>query len=187
MRRIFFVYAIIGFVVLSTQLGNTTDTLVAQQSPKAESITPQKLSVAEQVLSLENNCAATAEARSNRNAATPLYERLGGEKKIHDLAREIVRLHLQNDAIKHLFTGLDTDLLAKRVAEFVISGTGGPDIYTGRDMKTSHEHLALTNADFLAAGGDVIQAMKNLGHGEEEIDEVVCILVSLRDQVIFGE
>ena len=32
----------------------------------------------------------------------------------------------------------------------------------------------LTNADFLAAGGDVIQAMKNLGYGQNEIDEVIC-------------
>jgi hypothetical protein len=45
--------------------------------------------------------------------------------------------------------------------------------------------MGLTNDDFMNAGVDIIQAMKNLGHGQEEIDEMVCILISLRDQVVF--
>jgi hemoglobin len=187
MRRIFLVIAIVGLAAACSQPGETTDTPVAQQAARSESITPVNYSVDEQIQSLEEGCSTTAEARSTRHAETPLYERLGGDEKIHALTQEIVRLHLLNDGIKHFFTGLDTDMVATQVADFVITGTGGPDIYTGRDLKTSHERLALTNADFMAAGGDVIQAMKNLDYREEEIDEVVCILVSLRDQVIFAE
>jgi hypothetical protein len=36
----------------------------------------------------------------------------------------------------------------------------------------------------ISAGGDVMQAMKNKECGEAEIQEVVCVLVSLRDQVV---
>jgi hemoglobin len=178
MRRILFVIATVGFLAAGSQFTEANAT--------SESVTPANLSVDEQVQSMEANCAAAAEARSKRHAEKALYERLGGEKKIHALTKEIVRLHLQNESIKHHFIGVDTDKLAKLVAEFVISGTGGPEVYTGRNMKTSHEHLALTNADFVAAGGDVVLAMKNLGYGEEEINAVVCILVSLRDQVIIN-
>ena len=44
--------------------------------------------------------------------------------------------------------------------------------------------LELSNADFLSAGSDVTKAMHNLGYGEEEIQEVICILVSMKDLVI---
>jgi hypothetical protein len=45
--------------------------------------------------------------------------------------------------------------------------------------------LDLTDADSLAVGGDFVVAMKTMGHGENEIQEMVCILVSLKDQVVF--
>src|SRR3990170_1083425 len=86
--------------------------------------------------------------------------------------------------IQHYFEKLDADAVAKRVAEFMISGTGGPQVYRGPDLTTSHRSMKLTNRDFVLAGGDVAQAMKNLKDGPEEIDEVVCTLVSLRSQVV---
>jgi hypothetical protein len=42
----------------------------------------------------------------------------------------------------------------------------------------------LTDADFLEAGGDIVKAMQTLDYGEDEINEFVCILVSLKDQVV---
>jgi hemoglobin len=141
----------------------------------------------EQVAGLEAMCAASAEARVERHAESSLFDRLGGEEKIHAMLKEVVRLHNENETIAYLMEGVDGDELARKVAEFVISGTGGPAVYEGRELKESHAHLKLTNDTFMAAGHDVIQAMKNLGHGENEINEVVCILVSLRDQVVLDE
>ncbi|MFQ5349861.1 MAG: group 1 truncated hemoglobin [Thermoanaerobaculia bacterium] len=140
--------------------------------------------VAEQLAGMQQQCADTELARSERHAATALYDRLGGYERIHALTREIIRLHLENDAIRHMFEPIDTAALAKHVADFMAAGTGGSESYTGRAMGPAHAHLGLTDADFLAAGGDIVKAMQNLGHGQEEIDEVVCILVSLKDQVI---
>lgn len=144
-----------------------------------------KASVAEQMAALEASCAASAETDEARRAESPFYDRLGGYDRIHALTKEIVRLHALNPDIKHLLDGVDYDLLAKHVADFVAAGTGGAEKYTGRDLPSSHAHLHLTDADFLAAGGDIIQAMKNLEYEQQEIDEMVCILVSLKDQVVF--
>jgi hypothetical protein len=80
----------------------------------------------QQVAELEASCAASATERASRHARTPLYQRLGGEHGIHAITREVVRLHLQNPPIRHYFEKLDPDVVAKRVAEFMISGTGGP-------------------------------------------------------------
>ncbi len=136
--------------------------------------------------SLQAMCEASAEARTARHNATPLYERLGGYERIHALTTEIVRLHLQNEDIKGKFVHVDPAALAGHVADFMAAGTGGTAKYTGRTLPDSHAHLGLTDADFLAAGGDIVKAMQNLGYGQQEIDEVVCILVSLKDQVVLA-
>ena len=101
------------------------------------------------------------------------------------LVGEVVRLHNENDAIKHMFTDVDSEKLVKHVADFTASGTGGPQTYSGRTMPATHARLELTDADFLAAGGDIVAAMQTMGYGQNEIDEFVCILVSLKDQVVF--
>jgi len=139
----------------------------------------------DQMAGLEAMCAASTDARAERHTAKPLYERLGGYDRILELTTEIVRLHGVNPTIVRTLEGVDRELLAKHVADFMAAGTGGTAKYTGRDMKSSHAHLKLTNADFLAAGSDVIKAMTTLEYGQEEIDEVVCILVSLKGQVVF--
>jgi hemoglobin len=134
---------------------------------------------------LQGMCDETQGARTARHAKEVLYDRLGGYDKILALTTEIVRLHAINDEIKHTVYGVDHGLLAKNVADFVASGTGGTTKYTARDLPTSHKKMNLTDADFLSAGGDVIKAMQNLKYGQNEIDEIVCILVSLKDQVVF--
>jgi hemoglobin len=142
--------------------------------------------VEEHIAKLNQMCGETAEARAARQAETPLYDRLGGYDKISALTTKIIGLHEQNEAIQHLMDGVDGEQLAKHVADFVASGTGGPQKYTGRDMVSAHEHLKLTDADFLSAGGDIVKAMQSFSYGEDEVQEVMCILLSLKDQVVLN-
>ncbi len=139
---------------------------------------------AEQILAMEQGCSATAAERQKRQAEKPLFVRLGGEEKILAFTREIVRLHRQNPAIGHYFAKSDPEVAAKHAAEFMITGTGGPAVYKGPDLRTSHGRMGITNQDFVVAGKDIVQAMTNLGYGPNEVDEMVCTLVSLRDQVV---
>jgi len=169
---------------LKTMICALSMALVAATAMAGEAPAP---TADEQLAALETMCAESGDARAARHAETSLYERLGGEESIHELTREIVRLHSINPQIQRTVEGVSHKRLAHRVAQFVISGTGGPKVYDGPTLNDSHEHLKLSNADFLAAGSDVILAMKNLEYGQNEIDEMVCILVSLRHHVVIEE
>jgi len=140
--------------------------------------------VDEQMAGLVKMCADSETARVARQAEKPLYFRLGETDKIHALTSEIVRLHSINPDFARFWGRIDEEKLIKNVAEFVSTGTGGPKVYTGRDMTSAHASLKLSTADFLSAGGDVMNAMGNLGYGEEETQEFVCILVSMKDLVV---
>ncbi len=100
------------------------------------------------------------------------------------MSREIIRMHMENPELVNYFESVDHDRLATNLTAFVAAGTGGPQNYQGRDMPTVHADMNITNALFLSAGGDVGKAMQNLGYGEEETEEIICILVSLREQVM---
>jgi hemoglobin len=141
-------------------------------------------SVAEQMNGLQGMCDASAEARTARQEARSLYDRLGGYDRILALTTELVRLHDLNPDFRLMMKYVDDEHLAKQVADFMAAGTGGTEKYLGRDMHSAHSHLDLTTADFLSAGADVMKAMQNLDYGQEEIDEVICILVSMKDLVV---
>jgi hemoglobin len=148
---------------------------------------PAAPTVDEQLAGLQAMCASASEAHTARQTETSLFDRLGGEKKIHELTREVMRLHSVNPAIHQFVDDVDAKKVAYRVAQFMISGTGGPQVYEGPTLTESHLEMKLTNADFLSAGGDVIQAMKNMEYGQEEIDEVICIFMHLRALVVIPE
>jgi hemoglobin len=147
---------------------------VAQDAPTVD----------EQMDGLVQMCADTEQARAERHAAKPLFERLGGYDRVHELTTEIIRLHTINPDFDRFMGDVDGEELATSVADFISTGTGGPDVYLGRDMRSAHAHLELSDADFLSAGSDVTKAMHNIGYGEDEVQEMICILVSMKDLVI---
>lgn len=141
--------------------------------------------IAEQISGMQAMCSESKDAQAERQAEEPLYFRLGGYDRILEFTTEVVRLHKQNEAISEMFVYVDSEASAKHVADFISAGTGGPHAYTGRTMPAVHTELKLTDADFLSASGDIVTAMNTMGYGENEIQEFVCILVSLKDQVVF--
>jgi len=140
--------------------------------------------VAEQILGMEAMCHENADAMAARQTEKSLCERLGGEEKIREITAEVIRLHGENDQFTRFMPDVDTEHLVKAVTQFLVAGTGGPGEYTGLAMPEAHAHLKLTNADFLAAGADVMKAMTTKGCGEAEIQEILCALLSFRAAVV---
>jgi hemoglobin len=145
---------------------------------------PAALTPDQQVAQLDSMCAEAQNAMTARQSERPLYDRLGGRESIHKVVHDVVQRHLVNDEIVDLMEGVDTDHLVEQVTDFLSAATGGDVTYTGRDMASAHDHLELTNADFLAAGGDVEAALVAAGVGAGEIQEVMCAFVSLRGEVV---
>lgn len=156
----------------------------AAEQPESRGDNDAKPDAAEQVAQLKAKCRDAAEEIERRQAENSLYERLGGRKKIRALTGEIVRLHLENEKIDHIFNNVDTTRLAEQVADFMVVGYGGEGEYNGRDMTTAHAHLGITDAHFLAAGSDIKTALGNFGYGEQVTQEVICSLMPFHEEVV---
>ncbi|PIQ59239.1 MAG: hypothetical protein COW00_10945 [Bdellovibrio sp. CG12_big_fil_rev_8_21_14_0_65_39_13] len=139
---------------------------------------------AKQVSGLQAMCKDSTPAMKKRQEDKSLYLRLGGEKKIEALVTSIYIAHKKNEQIGHMLAHVDKDRFIKNVTQFLVVGTGGKGKYSGRNMKDAHSHLNVSNSDFMSAGNDVQNSMKSMNYGENEIQEVVCALVSFIPQVV---
>lgn len=142
------------------------------------------LTVEEQAASAVKMCSDNASAIAQRQASESLYSRLGERSGIEVFATKLYSAHRTNADIGHFFKNVPEKLFIKNVTDFITVSTGGGGKYTQRDMTTVHKNLGITLEDFLVAGGDVQSVMVDIGHGENEIQEVICFLVSLAPTVV---
>ena len=118
--------------------------------------------------------------------AETLYERLGATEGITRIANDIVNNHAANPRIGTRFTNSDLSNLKKAAAEFIITGTGGPEVYAGKDMVAAHAGMNIDEGEFVAVMADVMDALDKNGIGQREKEEVLFILFSMKDDVLFG-
>ena len=113
-----------------------------------------------------------------------LFIRLGEEQGIRKISSDVVDFHKENMLIKARFNGTDTNKLKDTVAKFFISGSGGPQVYDGKDMRTAHQHMNISDNEFMSAVDDVMKALDNNNIGEKEKAEILYIFYSLRPDVV---
>jgi len=114
-----------------------------------------------------------------------LYERLGGYDAISAVVNELAVRLVTDEKLGGYFKGLSNDSKRKLIAHltnFVCSATGGPCIYTGRDMKTSHEGLGITEEEwdrFVRITKEVLDKFKVPAKEQQEFLQAVAPLKSV--------
>ncbi len=115
-----------------------------------------------------------------------LYERLGGTEGITQIASDLVDNHLINPRIAPRFAESDVAALKNAAATFFIAGTGGPDVYKGRDMVAAHSGMNIDAAEFVAVLDDALKALSKNNVGQREQEEALFILYSMKGDIVFG-
>ena len=121
------------------------------------------------------SCAPKAEQSTDTTAAMAadsatrsLYDRLGGTTAIASVVDGFVANVAADARINKYFTRVASDTAAMRefkqkLVDQICQGSGGPCTYTGKDMKTAHQGLGLTNADVDALVEDLVKALGAAG------------------------
>lgn len=119
------------------------------------------------------------------DSTASLFERLGGAEGIRAISSDVVDRHCINPLIRQRFHASEPDTLKKLVADFFIAGSGGPDNYEGRDMRTAHQGMNLNERELVAAIDDVLAAIDARGVDPSTRNEVLAILYSFKDEILF--
>jgi hemoglobin len=138
-------------------------------------------------LALIAQTAATVEVASAEDAKPSLYKRLGGYDAIAAVSDDFIARLAGEPQFARFFGGHSTDslkLLRQRVVDMVCQATGGPCIYTGRDMKTAHAGLAISQKDWDTAIGHLGATLDKFKVPKAEKDELIGILGPLKADIV---
>jgi hemoglobin len=132
--------------------------------------------------------ALLAGAGALRAAGPPsLYQRLGGYDAIAAVTDEFLVRLVGDPSLARFFGGLSKDSLGKlrqHVVEQICFATGGPCVYTGRDMKTSHAGLGITEAEWNTTVKHLVGSLDKFKVGDKEKGELLAAVSSLKKDIV---
>jgi len=116
-----------------------------------------------------------------------LYKRLGGYDAIVAVTDDFLGRLSTDPQFAKFFAGHSTDSikrLRQHVVDFLCMATGGPCIYTGRDMKTSHAGLGITEKDWDVSVKDLIATLDKFNVPAKEKDEVLGAVGGIKKDIV---
>ena len=116
-----------------------------------------------------------------------LFEKLGGEAAVDAAVDIFYRKVLSDDSISHFFDNTDMDAQRAKQKSFLTMAFGGPNNYTGTDMRTAHAPLVekgLNESHFNAVAGHLQATLEELNVPAELVSEVMAIAASTKDDVL---
>ena len=119
--------------------------------------------------------------------APSLYKRLGGYDAVAAVSDDFLGRLAADPQFARFFGGHATDSMKKlrqHVVDLLCASTGGPCVYTGRDMKTSHAGLGITERDWEASMRHLNGTFDGFAVPAKERDEVLAALGPLRKDIV---
>jgi len=147
-----------------------------------------KLLTAFFVSALFTGCASNTSAQAPAASSAPtLYKRLGGYDAIAAVSDDFIGRLASDKQLSRFLVGLSSDS-QKRLRQLVVdqlcAATGGPCIYIGRDMKTVHAGLNITESDWDLTVKHLIASLDKFNVPEKEKNEFLALASSLKPDIV---
>ncbi|HEY6121320.1 MAG TPA: group 1 truncated hemoglobin [Pyrinomonadaceae bacterium] len=116
-----------------------------------------------------------------------LYKRVGGYNALAAVVDDFIGRLIADERFNKFFVGHSTDS-QKKIRQHILNqfceATGGPCIYTGRDMKTTHAGLKISDADWDAAAKHLVESLDKFKVPKPEKDELLAFVTSLKKDIV---
>ena len=132
-------------------------------------------------------CAVSAFAQKPEPKEKSLYERLGGYDALAAVTDDFLDRLLKDKMFAKFFVGASNDTKKKirqHIVDFLCVATGGPCVYTGRDMKTVHEGLNITKEEWDASVKHLTATLDKFKVPEKEKSEVLAAIGTLEKDIV---
>lgn len=128
-----------------------------------------------------------AQQMSGKSGEKSLYQRIGGYDAIAAVCDDFIVRLATDPQLGRFFTGLSDDS-KKRVRQLVVDQLcavmGGPCVYIGRDMKTAHQGLGITESDWETSVKHLVATLDKFKVPQKEKDEVLAAASSLKADIV---
>jgi truncated hemoglobin YjbI len=114
-----------------------------------------------------------------------LFDRIGGPPAVAAAAELFYRKVLSDPVLAGYFDDVDMDRQAAKQAAFLTMALGGPNGYTGRDLRAAHAPLAgLTDEHVDLVIVYLAQTLSELGVSAADVAAAGAVAESVRDDIL---
>lgn len=134
------------------------------------------------LLSLSTAAATVAQPKEPN-----LYERLGGYNAVAAVVDDFIGRLIADKQFQKFFTGFSNDSkkrIRQHFVDQICAASGGPCVYTGRDMKTAHGGLGITEREWNAGNKHLLASLDKFKVGKREKDEVMALVATLKKDIV---
>ena len=124
---------------------------------------------------------------SAQTSGTSLYKRLGAYDAIAAVTDDFIGRLVADPSLTKFFSGHGTDSkqrIRQHVVDFLCVATGGPCVYKGRDMKTTHAGLGITEADWSRSVEHLVATLDKFKVPQKEKDELLAAASALKKDIV---
>ena len=128
-----------------------------------------------------------AQSSSEKGHEGSLYRRLGGYDVIAAAIDGMLARQRANPRLARFSSGRseDSKLRGRQLlVDQLCALSGGPCVYTGRDMRTSHQGLGISEDDWQAVMKHMRDAMADLKIPEKEREEVIALWNGYKSDIV---
>lgn len=116
-----------------------------------------------------------------------LYDRLGGYDAIAAVVSDLLPRLREDPQLARFWQHRAEDSLNRSkqlLIDFLCSGAGGPVYYTGRNMKTSHKGMGISESDWSAFLGHLHATLGVFQVPQAECDEVAAFIQGTKKDMV---
>ena len=116
-----------------------------------------------------------------------LYEKIGGQPAMDAAVDLFYRKVLNDDRVSRFFEDVDMDEQRAKQKSFLTMVFGGPNDYTGKDLREAHKSLVddgLDDSHFDAVAVHLQNTLEELGVPAELVNQVMATAAGTRDDVL---
>ncbi|OUS24302.1 hypothetical protein A9Q99_25580 [Gammaproteobacteria bacterium 45_16_T64] len=118
--------------------------------------------------------------------ADTLFDKYGGFATFSAVVSNFYKKIMDSDELIPYFDGIDMDKLMDHQTNFIARALGGPDKYSGRDLKKVHARFNITQPHFGEVAELLTEALEEAGVAGEDVETIIGVVGSLQDQIVSG-
>jgi hemoglobin len=132
-------------------------------------------------------------SNSSTMSSKTLYDRLGGEPAITKVVDDFVGMAASDPKVNFARKGTPMEwnasaenvaMLKKHLVQFIATAAGGPQKYEGRDMKSAHKGMGISDVEFTAIAADLVAALDKNGVPQKEKDELMAVVATTKNDIV---
>ncbi|MFN0315200.1 MAG: group I truncated hemoglobin [Burkholderiales bacterium] len=113
-----------------------------------------------------------------------LYQRLGGRGAIVAMTDDFAAIVATDPRIGQHFASADMNRMKKMLASQVCALSGGPCVYTGKDMKTAHAGRDIGEDGFNAFMENLAKTLEKFKIPGKEKNELLALLAAMKKDIV---